>query len=208
MTGNQLRYWELQETKRHNVTGEGETNRHNVVTESETNRHNVATENIDISKLGETMRHNKVTEGQTDRDLGEKYRHNLVTESETGRHNKATEGIDLGKLGESIRHNQASESIEGRKNDLSQSSILETGRHNQATEELTAQKQEYENNLNDVRREYTQAQLDNRLPYAEMKKIEAQINNLATQDWATMSEQKRRDVQFKVNSLLELLKQF
>lgn len=141
-------------------------------------------------------------------DLVEKYRHNVASETETGRHNVATERIDLGKLGESIRHNQVSESIENRKNDLTQSSILETGRHNTATEELTAQKQEYENNLNEVRRAYTQAQLDNNLPHAEMKKIEAQINNLATQDWATMSEQKRRDVQFKVNSLLELLKQF
>lgn len=55
MTGNQIKYGELQENIRHNQTTEVETNRHNVVTEGETNRHNVVTEN-------ETNRHNVVTE--------------------------------------------------------------------------------------------------------------------------------------------------
>lgn len=55
MTGNQIKYGELQENIRHNQTTEVETNRHNVVTEGETNRHNVVTEN-------ETNRHNVETE--------------------------------------------------------------------------------------------------------------------------------------------------
>lgn len=55
MTGNQIKYGELQENIRHNTTTEVETNRHNVVTEGETNRHNVVTE-------VETNRHNVVTE--------------------------------------------------------------------------------------------------------------------------------------------------
>lgn len=55
MTGNQIKFGELQENIRHNQTTEVETNRHNVVTEGETNRHNVVTEK-------ETNRHNVATE--------------------------------------------------------------------------------------------------------------------------------------------------
>lgn len=46
MTGNQIKYAELQENIRHNTTTEVETNRHNVTTEVETNRHNTETESI------------------------------------------------------------------------------------------------------------------------------------------------------------------
>lgn len=75
MTQNQIAYWNLQETKRSNVSKEGETARHNRATESEdkrhnvsvegeTNRHNVATENFNISQLNENIRHNTVSEQQ------------------------------------------------------------------------------------------------------------------------------------------------
>lgn len=104
MTHNQINYWNLQET-----------NRHNVVTENETGRHNRATESIDLGKLNESIRHNQRTEGQTDVSLG--------IESgklqETIRHNQATEGLsgaDLNikadTLQETSRHNQTQERID------------------------------------------------------------------------------------------------
>lgn len=46
MTGNQLRYAELLETRRNNIVVSTETNRHNVTVENETQRHNLADESI------------------------------------------------------------------------------------------------------------------------------------------------------------------
>lgn len=122
MTKNQIDYWNLQETKRHNSVTEGETGRHNLAAEGETSRHNVVTER-------ETERSNRAREGIDLGKLNESVRHNKVTESETNRHNVATEGIDLGKLNETQRHNQASERISG-------GQLSETVRHNIATENL------------------------------------------------------------------------
>lgn len=103
MTANQVAYWNLQETGRHNRATETETNRHNVVTEgidlgnlNEKVRHNKATEGIDIGKLQETMRHNVASEGigaqqanaaQTNAAASlysaqEQNRHNLISEKQ------------------------------------------------------------------------------------------------------------------------------
>lgn len=124
MTSNQINYWNLQESKRHNVTTENETNRHNLVTEVETNRHNVATENIDLSKLGETKRHNLVTEGQTDKSLG-----------------MQQQNINLGyaNLAEQSRHNQATENLTNRDLSIKADTLYETGRHNLTTEGIQQQ---------------------------------------------------------------------
>lgn len=84
MTQNQIAYWNLQETKRSNVSREFETHRHNVADETETNRHNVRTEN-------------------------ETSRHNLVGERETNRHNLASESFNISQLQEAYRHNVATE---------------------------------------------------------------------------------------------------
>jgi inorganic pyrophosphatase/exopolyphosphatase len=145
MTRNQLEYWNLQETKRHNAATEGETGRHNVAEEGETKRHNVMSES-------EMQRHNMRTEMQTDTNLLETQRHNIATEgytkqsvAETQRANRASEsirreqnrlesqklGLTQSQIAESIRHNIASEGI-------SLSSLAETQRSNKARESLTA----------------------------------------------------------------------
>lgn len=114
MTEDQLRYWTLQENKRHSQ-----------VTEQETQRHNLSTESIDLGKLAETAQHNRATEAV---DVGQL--------AETVRHNKAAEGIDLGKLSETVRHNVASEALESRKRDIESQALVETIRHNATTEDI------------------------------------------------------------------------
>lgn len=134
MTSNQIAYWNLQESKRHNVMSENETQRHNVVTENETGRHNWVTEQISISNLNESVRHNKATEYETNR-------HNVATEqlgsrtqTEVERHNRVTEAqgdrdlnIREGTLAESVRHNKVNEAY-------NLSNLQETTRHNVSTE--------------------------------------------------------------------------
>lgn len=117
MTHNQIDYWNLKETERHNVVSEKETNRHNVVTEVETNRHNVATENIDLSKLGETKRHNIATEGIAQGNLNLGYH----------------------QLAETTRHNQASEALSNRDLSIKADTLMETGRHNLISESISQQ---------------------------------------------------------------------
>lgn len=80
MTDIQIKYWDLQEGRRHNQAVEYESHRHNTVTEvqndrsiAEIGRHNLAMEK-------ETNRHNVVTEGQQDRVISETVRHNYATE--------------------------------------------------------------------------------------------------------------------------------
>lgn len=68
MTGNQIAFWGLQESKRHNLAVEAETKRYNDLYLGEVYRHNIA---------GET----------------EVNRHNLAVESETHRSNVANEAI-------------------------------------------------------------------------------------------------------------------
>lgn len=88
MTNNQIQYWSLQETKRHNQAGESENIRHNVAAETETGRHNLATEQVDISKLNETVRHNQATEQFNISSLQETKRHNVETERTANRSNE------------------------------------------------------------------------------------------------------------------------
>lgn len=68
MTGNQIAFWGLQESKRHNLAVEAETHRYNVEYMGEVKRHNTASE-VEIN------------------------RHNLATESEAHRSNVANEAI-------------------------------------------------------------------------------------------------------------------
>lgn len=118
MTHNQIEYWNLQETQRHNLAGEGETKRHNVAGETETNRHNVATETVEIGKLNETVRHN------------------TVTERESERHNRESENIGYGQLNESIRHNTVTESIQRMDAQTRADQLAESVRHNKAAESI------------------------------------------------------------------------
>lgn len=118
MTHNQIEYWNLQETQRHNLAGEGETKRHNVAGETETNRHNVATETVEIGKLNETVRHN------------------TVTERESERHNRESENIGYGQLNESIRHNTVTEGIQRMDAQTRANQLAESVRHNKAAESI------------------------------------------------------------------------
>lgn len=112
MTQNQIRYWEVQETKRANEARERETVRSNLAQERENYRHNTAVET-------ETKRSNIAHEDYNNRNLLELSRHNVASEQlqdfsnrETQRHNRATEGISqqqvsLGyaQLAETVRNN-------------------------------------------------------------------------------------------------------
>lgn len=93
MTSNQIAYWSLLESTRHNKAGESETKRHNIQTEDvanrtleETARHNSVNERVAIFNAEESQRHNIATETETNR-------HNVVSEDETARHNVAQEAL-------------------------------------------------------------------------------------------------------------------
>lgn len=118
MLATQVSYWQIQETKRHNLATESqarreliETKRHNLAGEDETRRHNFAWE-------AENQRHNIAAES-------ENQRHNINAEdierarlAENKRHNIASEGIDWARVNESVRHNRADESIGRQQNTL------------------------------------------------------------------------------------------
>lgn len=104
MTRNQIEYWNVKETGRHNLA-----------TETETNRHNLATEAVDLGNLQEAQRHNRTTEGLTGQSLGIE----AQKAAETARHNLASEKLtqsDLnirgGTLEETTRHNHQTEFYE------------------------------------------------------------------------------------------------
>lgn len=134
MTGNQIKYWELQERKRSNRQ-----------TEMETGRHNRATENVEsgklqnaINTLAETSTHNRAMEQQAINELNESNRHNVATELESGRHNRATEMQAINDLAERARSNIANEiNVRAQIAETAQhnrNSEAESVRHNQATE--------------------------------------------------------------------------
>lgn len=207
MTQNQIAYWNMQEGRRHNI-----------VTEHETGRHNRATENIDISKLGETNRHNLATEGLQGQVNRETARHNLATEytnqylaTEGARHNRVSENLGYGNLAELQRHNLAAEATNQQNADTQFSAVMETGRHNVETENLTAQRQEFQNLYDQVRTAYEQARLDNNIPYAEMKEIEAKINRMENQNWVDRKELSVNQMNAAIknaDTLLRMIKSF
>lgn len=145
MTDQELRFRELQETRRHNaamealqgqsneevhrtnVENEGIKRESNLITsdhyirsDSENVRHNVASEGIETSKVNESVRHNKVSEDIESGKLRETVRHNTVSE-----------GIESRKVDESVRHNKADEQIQNVRN-------TETQRHNIVSEAISA----------------------------------------------------------------------
>lgn len=118
MTHNQIDYWKLQESIRHNRKTEDQTDvanqetyRHNVSYEGETVRHNRATETVSQGSLAETVRHNQAAERVTFGELSEKNRHNVAVEKETTRHNVSDESTKRGELAEKVRHNTEEEAI-------------------------------------------------------------------------------------------------
>lgn len=90
MLQQQINYWTLQETKRHNLvqeqlTGEQiavakEGNQINWFTAKEAQRHNIQNEGVSWTNANENIRHNQVTEGIQNRTLNETIRHNKQQE--------------------------------------------------------------------------------------------------------------------------------
>lgn len=123
----QVSYWQLQESKRHNLTAEqqarnelAETSRHNIVSE-EQNAENLR---LGWSSLAETTRHNQ------------------AMETETHRANVARENISLFTAQEQQRHNVSTESISVRGQNLDYQlgyGNLEVNRTNAATNRMNAQ---------------------------------------------------------------------
>lgn len=197
MTKNQIDYWTLQESKRHNVTTENETNRHNVVTEGETERHNRATESRDLGALNESIRHNQATEAIELGKLQETSRHNVVSEgqnqsalTETSRHNQATEAnankqIQLGysQLSEQKRHNVASEQLQGQDLNIKAGQLTETSRHNVEMEEYNALQNQYQQELAEARALLAQYEAGYypELTNAQINKLRADIDNANAQ---------------------------
>jgi hypothetical protein len=133
----QVQYWNVVETKRHNLATEEqsrnelhEVHRHNVVTEGQ------ASENIRLgwANLAETHRHNVAYEGET-------HRHNFAVESENIRHNQRGEQLTFMSTSEAIRHNLSNESIDRQRNNIQQQynqGNLEIGRGNLAVAQANA----------------------------------------------------------------------
>lgn len=111
MTRNQIDFWNMKETSRHNVA-----------TESEVARHNRVSEAVDLGNLQELSRHNLSTEDVANRNTiiskfsaAETQRHNMASEALTG----TDLNIKAGTLNESIRHNVVSEGIQQQQADTS-----------------------------------------------------------------------------------------
>lgn len=132
MTRNQIEYWNLNETRRHNVTTENETVRHNQASESETNRHNVVSEGIDLGQLSETARHNRAGEAVAQQNVQ----------------------LGLGTLSENIRHNRASEALTGTDLNIRSSIAAETARHNAVTEGIDQSRATVDNALTEAKTAY------------------------------------------------------
>lgn len=165
MTTNQINYWNLQETKRHNVTTENETNRHNVVTENETQRHNQVTESIDLGELNERIRHNQVSEQLGWANLSETNRHNVATEGLTG----TDLNIKQDQLSETNRHNTTSEKL--------QQAEVNTNIYDADTRRM---KTESEIALNDIERTWKglQNSLNVEITAAKKRAVEENIKKL------------------------------
>jgi hypothetical protein len=130
MTNQQIQYWGLQESKRHNLE----------------------TESLGSKSLNETKRHNIVTENLGYDTLAESKRHSIVSERETQRHNMATEsltqqqiGLGYAQLNETTRHNLQQEGkwrwdvgIESEYLKDRKKQTNEMIRHNETSEKISA----------------------------------------------------------------------
>lgn len=154
MTQNQLRYHELQETRRSHKTDENERQRHNLAVETENQRSNIASElnvrhntnvNYHLGYLNylETGRSNRERESNT-RFANQTQR---LAQQETARANRANEAIRTTEATtgivnslENIRTHKANETIaminSNRNYEYNMGSLAETKRSNLAKESL------------------------------------------------------------------------
>lgn len=183
MTANQIAYWNLNESKRHNVASEAEANRHNVTTEDETHRHNLVTEQTDISKLQETQRHNIATETEAKRhnEAGEVLQ--AIQQQEQQRHNQVTESVSWTDIGEQQRHNLQQEMLQNTSLSIDAQKAFETSRHNAQTEAVAEAEQKAEQaykeamvNVNALR-----ASNEAQLNQAKLRQINKQVQELDRQ---------------------------
>lgn len=163
MTSNQIRYWELQESKRANREREQETRRSNRVNERLTRAYQEGTLDLRAKELAETTRAHQATEAINLASQQELARHNVVYEKETARHNLATESLtgvqlDIAKanLSETVRSHKASEAI-------SRANLSELRRHNVAQEGISSQQLQIES-------QYKQAMVDQGLQRIDLDK--------------------------------------
>lgn len=200
MTHNQINYWTLQESTRHNLASEGETQRHNLASENietgklqETSRHNLATENIDISKLAETSRHNLASEGQGYMQLAETHRHNVSEEAIGSAQAKAAlQNADTNAYNANTNRLVANET--NRHNTVTED---ETASHNDAMEsvaqlEALTKRDEYA-----LRSKLTDAQIDQ--INANIDQIKSNIKHMSFQN-AQLVTQSINDVMSAFNN--------
>lgn len=169
MTQNQLRYWELQETKLSHRNTEAETNRSNLAKEKETKRANKAREFqnmidsdrrffIDKHNLEELQRSNHVREYQQQQSYNETVRTNKANEdirrsqvanqsaeiAERSRSNRQQETLAKQQLIEQVRNNTTN-------NVITAGNLTETSRNNIFNNALAQSKLEEEIRANKQR---------------------------------------------------------
>lgn len=84
MTDIQVKYWTVEESKRHNSATEAQA-RNEL---AETGRHNLVAEAQNKRNIDENVRHNKKTEQLSSKQLRETKRHNIVSENVSKRSNE------------------------------------------------------------------------------------------------------------------------
>lgn len=128
MLATQVSYWNLQETKRHNIATETQAKGEL----AETQRHNRRAEELQGWSIGETSRHNQVMESQAWANLSELQRHNRQGEMQAYWNYLS----DLGYKQSSVRQRDDELSIRQQEADIKQSQADEAKRHNQTNEFL------------------------------------------------------------------------
>lgn len=158
MLQSQVNYWNLQETRRHNLA----TERLARESQAETQRHNISTEDVAYGNLRESATHNRATEALGWETLGENRRHNVVAEYENERHNREMEGIQQAANAEAIRSHKAQEEISWY-NAETANKRLEYDALNAASNSMQAQVawQNAETNKRNAETQWYRAQLEN-----------------------------------------------
>lgn len=153
MTANQIAYWNLQETKKHNRATEAETNRSNVARETETHRSNRVREFQTFQQRMQDRELKRIDQREIERSHRMQEWRDYWSLEETKRHNKAVE-----------QANQQQAIARTRQADAALAQAQETARSNQVKERQQAQRVAIQN-YSDVHRVY-QAYYQNELQAA------------------------------------------
>lgn len=126
MLATQVSYWNLQETKRHNIATEAQAKGEL----AEAQRHNRRAEELQGWSIGETSRHNQAMEQQAWANLSELQRHNKQGEMQSYWNYLS----DLGFKQSSVRQRDDELGIRSTESDIKRDQADETKRHNERTE--------------------------------------------------------------------------